>query len=310
MRVLVTGASGFVGTALVERLGGEAGWDVRASSRQTRRCRTGDAEWVTSPDLAEQASWSSALEGVDVVVHLAARVHVMAPQDAGAQADFQRVNTAGTLTLAEQASAAGVRRFVYLSSLKVNGEAGAFTEESVPAPVDPYGESKWAAERLLRTVSARTGLEVVIIRPPLVYGPGVKANFQALITAVRRAVPLPLGGIRNLRSLAGVGNLADFIVTCMKHPAAKGETFLVSDGRDLSTPELVRMIGSALGRRPLLPSVPAPWLIHAGRLAGRTSAVERLTGSLTVDISKARQLLGWTPSFTVEDELARTVRQR
>jgi nucleoside-diphosphate-sugar epimerase len=270
--------------------------------------RFGGIEWVPSPDLADGADWKAALSGVDVVVHLAARVHVMSRSDGRSAEEFRRVNVKGTLDLAEQA--AGVRRFVFLSSIKIHGDAGALDEQSASAPLEPYGRSKWAAELALGNLASATGLEVATIRPPLVYGPGVKANFRALATAVRRGVPLPLGRIRNRRSLVGVRNLVDLIITCVEHPAAVSQSFLVSDGEDLSTPELVRRIAKALGRPARLLNVPVSWLQCAARLTGRRAAVERLAGSLSVDISKAQRLLGWQPPFAVDDELRRAVSQQ
>ena len=309
MRLLITGASGFVGTALLDRLSDDARWDVRPCTRRPVDSRVGTIEWVTSPELADGADWRSVLSGVDAVVHLAARVHVMSRSDGPSDEEFRRVNVKGTLDLAEQAAGAGVRRFVFLSSVKVHGDAGALDAESVSAPSDAYGRSKWAAELALGKLAHATGLEVVTIRPPLVYGSGVKANFLILATAVRRGIPLPLGGIRNRRSLVGVRNLVDLTITCMEHPAAASQSFLVSDGEDLSTPELVRRIAKAMGRPARLLNVPEAWLQVAGSLTGRRAAVERLVGSLHVDISKAQRLLGWQPPFTVDDELRRAVSQ-
>ena len=309
MRVLVTGASGFVGTALVRRLAAESAWIVRGCSRNAPAAMSAGVEWAVSPDLSPDADWVHALRDVDAVVHLAARVHVMAAHDEPSEIEFQRANVHGTIRLAEQAVACGVRRFVLLSSIKVNGEAGEVTAECSPAPVDAYGRSKWDAEQALTAIGHRTALEVVIIRPPLVYGPGVKANFQALLSSVRRGVPLPFGAISNRRSLVGVDNLVDLIAACLVHPAAASETFLVSDGEDLSTPDLVRRLAAASGVKARLVPVPVWCLRLLAALARRPAAIQRLTGSLFADISKTRRVLGWTPPYSVDEELWRTVRQ-
>jgi UDP-glucose 4-epimerase len=268
---------------------------------------------VTAPDLAADADWRPLLAGVDVVVHLAARVHVMpsASVPAGSTADeYRRVNVLGTRRLAEQAVAAGVKRFVFLSSVKVHGETGHLREDSEMAPADPYGASKRDGEEALREIARQTGLEVVIVRAPLVYGPGVKANFQELLTAVQRGTILPLASISNRRSLVGVDNLADFIAVCMEHPAAASEAFLVSDGEDLSTPELVRRLAKATNTHARLMPLPV-WAVRAAAAAlGRTAAADRLTGSLTVDISKARRLLGWEPPVNLDEGLRRVACQQ
>lgn len=251
--------------------------------------------------------WEGAVSGVDTVIHLAARVHMMNDTSTDPLAEFRRVNTEGTLNLARQAAEAGVRRFIFLSSVKVNGETGFFRESDVEDPQDPYAISKCEAEQGLRRIAAETGMAVVIIRPPLVYGPGVKANFQSLMRAVGKGVPLPLGAIDNRRSLVGIDNLVDLIVTCIDHPAAANETFLVSDGEDLSTPELVRRIARALGKPARLFPVSPALLKAAATLLGRREAVERLLSSLQVDISKTRDLLGWRPPVSVDAGLTRAV---
>jgi UDP-glucose 4-epimerase len=258
-------------------------------------------------DISRFTRWTDALDGIDTVIHLAARVHMMHDASADPLAEFRKVNAEGTLNLARQAADAGVRRFIFLSSVKVNGERGFFRESDVENPQDAYAVSKYEAEQGLRRIAAETGMAVTIIRPPLVYGPGVKANFQALVRAVRRGIPLPLASIDNRRSLVAIDNLVDLIVTCIDSPAAANETFLVSDGEDLSTPQLVRRIAAALDRPPRLVPMPPVVLAAVARVLGRGEAADRLISSLQVDIAKARELLGWRPPFTVDEGLARAV---
>jgi nucleoside-diphosphate-sugar epimerase len=290
LSLLITGGTGFVGQALVKRLDDQP---VRLATR---------ADW---------ADWHKALAGITTVVHLAARVHVMRDTETDPLAAFRAVNVEGTLNLARQAAAAGVHRFVFISSVKVNGESTLpghpFTADDAPAPLDAYGVSKMEAEQGLREIALQTGMEVVIIRPPLVYGQGVKANFAALMRAVQRGWPLPLGAVHNQRSLVALDNLVDFIVTCITHPQAANQTFLVSDGQDLSTTELVRGMARAVGVPARLLPVPV-WALQAGAaLLGKGDAVQRLCGNLQVDISKARNLLGWVPPISVDEGLRRAV---
>jgi UDP-glucose 4-epimerase len=261
-------------------------------------------------EIGANTGWQRAVDGCDAVVHLAARVHVMRDSAADPLAAFRAVNVDGTLNLARQAAAAGVKRFVFLSSIKVNGEGSEvpYLESDSPAPLDPYAISKWEAEQGLREIAAQTGMEVVILRPPLVYGPGVKANFARLIRAVERGWPLPLGAIDNRRSLLFLGNLVDAIRLCLEHPAAANRTYLLSDGEDVSSAELVRRLAKAMGKPARLLPVPAWAFGLAGRLLGRRQEVARLLGSLTVDSSAIRRELGWVPPYTLDQGLALTVR--
>jgi len=307
MTILVTGTSGWVGRALCQRFLSD-GQSIRGAARVVV---SGGCAWpqVIVGDLHGQTDWQPALGDVHVVVHLAARVHVMAEIAEDPLAEFRRVNVDGTLNLARQAAAAGVKRFVFLSSVKVNGEstrAGQpFTEMDEPQPQDAYGQSKFEAEQGLHHIAAQTGMQVVIIRPPLVYGPGVKANFAALMRAVQKGWPLPLGAIHNQRSLVALDNLVDFIALCCQHPQAANQTFLISDGQDVSTTELVQSLARAAGVSPRLLPVPVCLLQALGRLLGRGDAVQRLCGNLQIDSSKAMNLLGWRPKISVEEGLRR-----
>lgn len=304
--ILVTGANGFVGSAVVAAVV-RRGERVRAAVRQTPLVVIPRAEYTIGPDLGAGGTWRPALTGVECVVHAAARVHVMADSAANPLAEFRRVNVAGTVQLARQAAAEGVKRFVYISSIKVNGErteAGhPFHSADQPAPKDAYGVSKLEAEIALREVADSTGLEVVVIRPVLVYGPGVKANFLSMIRWIERGVPLPLGAVHNSRSLVAIDNLVDLINTCIHHPLAAGETFLVSDGEDLSTPQLLRRMGDAMKRTVRLVSVPIPILTLGASVVGKRDYLERLCGSLQVDIDETRRLLDWTPPVSVDSAL-------
>lgn len=305
MITMITGANGFVGSALCRRLrkeGASVLEAVRALTPQT--LDNGHA----IGDVCSTTDWRTALKDVRQVVHLAARVHVMNDQSADPLSEFRRVNVDGTANLARQAAAAGVRRFVFLSSAKVNGEATQeglpFAADDTPAPEDPYGISKHEAELALRQIAKETGLEVVIIRPPLVYGPGVKANFASMMRWLSRGIPLPLAAVtHNRRSLVALDNLVDLIVTCLEHPAAANQTFLVSDGEDLSTADLLRRMGCALGRPARLFAVPTPLLKAGADLLHKPGIYQRLCGSLQLDIGKTRELLGWAPPLSVDEGL-------
>lgn len=304
--VAVTGANGFVGSSLCACADREG----RLVRRISRSQAVGDG--VTVGALGPATDWSVALRGVDVVIHLAARVHVMFDKVADPLAVYREVNTKGTLNLACQAAALGVKRFVYVSSIKVNGEETSsgrpFTEKDKPAPLDPYGISKLEAEQGLWDVAAETGLEVVIIRPPLVYGPGVRANFLSMMRWLSLGVPLPFGAIYNKRSFLALDNLVDLIITCIDHPAATNQVFLASDGEDLSTAELLQRTAAALGKPARLLPVPQRALTVAMNILGKKEVAQRLCGSLQVDIRKARNLLGWNPPITIEAALLKTAR--
>jgi len=317
--ILVTGANGFVGRALCAALV-SSGQIVVAATRHALSAAGPHISNFQISTLAADTDWQGGLQGCGAVVHLAARVHVMADTAADPLTEFRRVNVEGTLNLARQAVTAGVRRFVFISSIKVNGEStfpphpgplptGArevFRADDGADPQDPYGISKHEAELGLRWLAAESGMEVVIIRPPLVYGPGVKANFQSMMCWLKRGVPLPLGAIHNKRSLVALDNLVDLIITCLDHPAAANQTFLVSDGEDLSTTELLQRMGLALGRPARLIPVPTLLLQAGAAILGRGDMAQRLCGSLQVDISKTRTLLGWTPPISVDEGLRRT----
>jgi nucleoside-diphosphate-sugar epimerase len=314
--VLVTGASGFVGKAVCRALlhagyAPRAGLQYRARWPELQAAATALSDFAVIGDLGACPNLNDALESVAVVVHLAARVHIMDDAAVDPLKEYRRVNLDGTEALAQAAVKHGVRRIVFVSTAKVNGEstfAIPFTEEDPPDPQDPYGVSKWEAEEALRSIGARTGIEIVIVRPPLVYGAGVSANFLRLIKLVGRGLPLPLPDTHNRRSLVCVGNLADFLVKCVGHPEAANETFMVTDGEDVSTRELIVRLASALGRTARFLPVPEFAIRLAARLAGKEAAVDRLLGSLVIDSGKARQRLGWTPPVTLDNGLALTAR--
>ena len=304
--VFVTGASGFVGAALIDRLAGDSRFRVRAASR--REISIGPrVECVTTGELGPDTHWAPALDGVDVVVHLAARVHVMRDSVADALAEYRRINTAGTEQLAREAATVGVRRFVYLSSIKVNGEktqpGRPFSELDAPAPQDPYGVSKYEAEIALREIAHKTGMEIVTIRPPLIYGPRVRANFRRMMEWLYRGIPMPFGAIRNRRTLVNLDNLVDLVIASASHPQAINETFLAGDGEDLSTSDLLVRLGLALGSPARLIPVPVKLLNFGLTALGKGDVAQRLCGYLQADISRARDVLGWTPPLTVDEGL-------
>lgn len=303
--LLVTGANGFVGSAVLARLVRE-----RHAARGSVRERSGmHPQWVAGPELGPDADWRALLAGTEVVIHTASRVHMMQEDPRTAHAAHTRTNTQGTLALADQAAAAGVRRFIFISTIKVMGEQTQtpLRASMPPSAHGPYAASKLAAERGLEAVCRDRGMEWVIIRPPLVYGPGVGGNFASLMRWIERGLPLPLGAIHNRRSLVARDNLVDLIVTCIDHPAAANQTFLVSDDEDLSTTELIRRLASAMSRPSRLIPVPAPLLTGIATLLGRRQQIERLCTSLQVDIEATKQRLGWVPPVSVDSGLRLTV---
>lgn len=309
--ILVTGATGFIGCALVKRLLADgASANVLAAVRNTAPNLPDGIKSLSVGDLSPSTDWHQALHEVDVIVHCAARVHVMGDKSKTPLAEFRRVNVEGTGALARRAAVAGVRRFVFLSSVKVNGEFAEawqpFAADDVPTPEDPYGVSKYEAEELLREIAVDSGMELVIIRPPLVYGPGVKANFESMMRWLAHDMPLPLAAVtENRRSLVALDNLVDLIVTCLNHPAAKNQTFLVSDGEDLSTAQLLKRMGAAMGHPARLFYLPPALLKLGATLLNKPGMYQRLCGSLQVDITKTRQLLDWTPPVSVDEGLRR-----
>jgi nucleoside-diphosphate-sugar epimerase len=312
--VLITGATGFVGSRLVTFLSTQF---PKMELRLAVRYRpdelqvpgilpVGSIEVVG--DINPHTNWNDALDGVDVVIHLAARVHVMNDAALDPLEEYRNANTLATIHLAEQAAKAGVKRFIYLSSIKVNGEetipGHSYSEDSAPVPIDPYGVSKWEAELGLEKVCLQTGMEFVIIRPPLVYGPGVKANFERLMGLVAKGLPLPLGAIHNQRSMLALDNLVSFIVEVITNPLAANQRFLLSDGQDVSTTQLLRLLAKGMGKSTWLIPVPSFILRMLANLLGASAAADRLLGSLQIDSSKARQLLQWQPPLSTEEGIA------
>lgn len=312
MNVLITGASGFVGSVLCQALASTE-WLVYGTVRSHQQAHTlpPTVKPVIIDSLTSTKPWKDILSEIDCVVHLAARVHLMKDRATNPLAAFREINTYGTTALAKEAVSHGVKRFIYISSIKVNGEESErdryYTEQQPPNPQDPYGQSKLEAEQSLHQVASETGLEVVILRPPLIYGPGVKANFLQLLHLVKAGIPLPLSRVNNSRSLLYVGNLADAIVTSISHPSAAGQTFLLSDGEDLSTPELVRRLAKAMKQPVRLLPMPPSFIEQMGKLTGKSATVKRLLGSLMVDSSKIQQTLNWSTPFTVDHGLQSTV---
>ena len=308
MRFLITGANGFVGKSLCAEL--LLRGETACAAVRSARLVLDDTEVVVVGTIDNETDWGTALSGVDVVIHLAARVHVMKEVSNDPLAEFLKVNFAGTENLARQAAQAGVKRLVYVSSIKVNGESTTqfqpYLETDEPDPRDAYGISKWRAEQVLQRIAQETGLEVVIVRPPLIYGPGVKGNFISLLAAVDKGIPLPLAGASNARSLLYVGNLVDALIACATHPAASGRTYMLSDGAAVSTAKLVDKMAAALGRRSRSFYFPPGLLRVIAAVSGRSAHVGRLLGSLWVNDQKIRSELGWHPPFTLEQGLRAT----
>lgn len=304
---MVTGSSGFVGKHLVGNLNMHNFYQVVCAGRTHSKTSGGFLLF----DLDSDFELASDLTTVDVVVHCAARVHIMSDKVCNPLEEYRRVNAKSTIRLARQAADAGVKRFIFLSSIKVNGEQTLkdkpFTPHVSSPPLDPYGLSKFEAEQELMAIAKETGMEVVVIRPPLVYGPGVKANFAAMMNLVSKGLPLPLGGINNRRSLVYIGNLVDLIVTCLSHPKAVNKVFLVSDDQDVSTSDLLRLMARAMNKPCRLLSVPEGWLLRLTNLIGKPGIGERLCSSLQVDISQTKTCLEWQPPYTLDDALNRTV---
>ena len=305
--ILVTGSTGFIGRAVVSSL--QVNNKIIASVRSRTDSLPKGVRQVECADLSTAFDWSPVLSEVDVLIHCAARVHIMNDSAADSLVEFRKINTMATMALARQAVDFGVKRFVFISSIKVNGEdtnnGTKFLPDDEHVPTDPYALSKYEAEQGLLAIARNTALEVVIIRPPLVYGPGVRGNFSSLIKWINKGVPLPLGSLHNQRSLVGLDNLVSFIVRCVEHPKAVNKVFLISDGEDVSTTELLRKVAKAFGKQSLLVPVPIPiWLMTlAAKQIGRKDKANKLFGSLQVDNSKTCDLLGWKPVVTMNEQL-------
>lgn len=305
-RILLTGATGFLGNALQQRLLIDGYYDLTIAARRALVTKN-MFRAVNVESLTVETGWAEALQNVDLVVHAAARAHAIKDKLTNPLAEYRKVNVDGTLNLARQAADAGVKRFVFISSIGVNGNTNTkpFTINDEPNPAEMYAQSKWEAEQGLWKIHQQTGMELVIIRPPLVYGPNAPGNFGSLVRWIEKGVPLPFGAIHNQRSLVALDNLVDLIVTCIDHPAAANQVFLAGDGEDLSTTELLRGVAKAMGKPSRLIPVPAGILQFGANMLGKKAMAQRLLGSLQVDISKAQQLLGWTPPLTVEQGLKR-----
>lgn len=305
-RVLLTGATGFVGRSIQKRLIADGNYKLTIAIRREVEVPYG-ARIFKMADLTAETDWSDALQTVDIVIHAAARAHVMKSEELDSLTEYRKVNVEGTLQLARQAMQTGVQRFVFISSIGVNGNINkaAFAAEDTPNPADFYAQSKYEAEQALWELTENTDMELVIIRPPLVYGANAPGNFSNLVHWIYKGIPLPLGAIHNKRSIVGLDNLVDLIVTCIDHPAAANEVFLAADGQNVSTTELLRGVAKAMGRPARLLPIPAGLLQLGATILGKKAMAQRLLGSLQVDISKTQQVLGWQPPFTLEQGLKR-----
>jgi nucleoside-diphosphate-sugar epimerase len=310
MNVLVTGASGFVGRAILEHLKQDREIRVSGSLRKSPPNPIAGVTYTQVEGMGPDTDWSKALAGVELLIHTAGRVHVTSDSSRDPAGEYRRVNVAGTLCLAQQAARARVKRFIFLSSIKANGDATRrgypFSADDTPAPTDPYGESKLEAELALQRLSQAGDMEVVVIRPPLVYGPGVRANFLAMMRWIQKGWPVPFGHVDNRRSLVALANLVDLIKVCCVHPAAAGQVFLVSDGEDVSTTELLNRIGDALRKPVKFVPLPAGLIRTLAAFTGRKEQVDRLLGSLQVDIRRTRTVLGWSPVVSMDEALEET----
>jgi len=310
MNIAITGANGFLGTELVAVC--QNIFDKVFAIVRSSHCSFNDnVETIVYDDINGKTNWEEKLRDLDVLVHTAARVHVLSERESDPIAAFREVNTKGTLVLAKAAASSGVKRFVFISSIKVHGEENEnlepFSENEHLYPVDPYGISKLEAEQQLIRIGKETGMEVVIIRPPLIYGPGVKANFRSMINWVQRSWPIPFGKVTTKRSFVSLDNMVDFVVCCAQHPRAAGEQFLISDQSDLSISQLLRMLGEAMEKKVFLFPIPIYVLKFTARILGRKDLATKLLGNLQVDSSKATRLLGWTPKVNVKQGLQKTV---
>jgi nucleoside-diphosphate-sugar epimerase len=311
--ILITGPTGFVGCALLKKLQDDPSLGQCHIALRSGSCKDFESTHCSVVgNINANTDWSDSLRGIDIVVHLAARVHVLNDSDSDPLSAYREVNVDGTLNLLKQSASAGVKRFIFLSSIKVNGEetieGNRFSEDSTPNPIDPYGVSKFEAEEGLKKFCREVGMEYVIVRPPLMYGPGVKANFHKLLDVIYRSIPLPFACINNRRSMLALGNLVDFLSVALTHPGAANQIFLLSDGEDVSTKELIEKISLAMGKQSRLIPVPVSMLKLIGSLFGRSQALSRLLGSLQIDSSKARGRLNWTPPLTIQEGIALSVK--
>jgi nucleoside-diphosphate-sugar epimerase len=311
-RILITGATGFVGRALFKNLKSKKKYLVHLSTRTNQEKLFEREKTFNIGEIDSNTNWKDALDKVDCIIHCAARAHKTEKKETDSLNAYRRINVDGTRNLANQAVAIGIKRFIFLSSIKVNGEetiaSKSFKYNDISQPEDAYGISKWEAEQALLEISKQNGLEVVIIRPPLVYGEGVKGNFLRLLDLVYKQIPLPFAKINNLRSFVALDSLIDLIICCIDHPKAGGKTFLVSDGEDLSTLDLIRKLSKFMNKSPRLFRVPQLIIKLIGRLVGKSLEVKRLLGSLRVDNSYTREILGWSPALSLDESLEKTVR--